>query len=157
MKEQSKSQSGTWLQLRWYYPYYEKALAIAQEIGDRRGEGIWLGSLGLAHNNLGEVEKAIDYYEKALAIAQEIGDRRNEGIWLGSLGLAYNNLGEVEKAIDYYEKALAIAQEIGDRGGEGTWLNHLGLVFQDEKIQNLRRRVQGATVWKDKPVPAKGF
>jgi tetratricopeptide (TPR) repeat protein len=42
--------------------YYEKALAIAQEIGDRRGEGTWLGNLGGAYWNLGKVEKAIQYY-----------------------------------------------------------------------------------------------
>ena len=47
--------------------YYEKALAIAQEIGDRRGEGddLWKPrKCILAH--LGQVEKAIEYYEKAL-------------------------------------------------------------------------------------------
>ncbi len=50
--------------------YYEKALAIAQEIGDRRGEGNRMGNLGNAYSDLGQVEKAIQYYEKALAIAQ---------------------------------------------------------------------------------------
>ena len=59
--------------------YYEKALAIAQEIGDRRNEGRWLGYLGSAYSDLGQIEKAIQYYEQALAIAREIGDRRNEG------------------------------------------------------------------------------
>ena len=34
--------------------YYEKALKIAQEIGDRRGEGNQLGNLGLAYSDLGD-------------------------------------------------------------------------------------------------------
>ncbi len=113
--------------------YYEKALAIAQEIGDRRGEGNRLGNLGLAYSALGQVEKAIQYYEKALAIAQEIGDRRNEGNWLGNLGLAYSDLGQVKKAIQFYEKALTIDKKIGNRRGEGAWLNNLGFAFQNEK------------------------
>jgi tetratricopeptide (TPR) repeat protein len=29
--------------------FYEQALAIAREIGDRRNEGAWLGNLGLAY------------------------------------------------------------------------------------------------------------
>ena len=72
--------------------YYEKALAISQEIGDRRGEGTRLGNLGLAYCSLGQVEKAIKYYEQALNISKEIGDG-NEGVWLGNLGSAYRDLG----------------------------------------------------------------
>ncbi len=112
--------------------YYQKALAIDKEIGDRRGEGNRLGNLGSAYSDLGQVEKAIEYYQKALAIAQEIGDRRNEGAHLGSLGLAYSDLGQVDKAIEYYQKALAIAQEIGDRRNEGVLLNNLGYVFKNK-------------------------
>jgi tetratricopeptide (TPR) repeat protein len=65
--------------------YYEQALVIAREIGDRHGEGNQLGNLGIAYRDLGQVEKAIKYYEQALVIAREIGDRRREGIWLGNL------------------------------------------------------------------------
>ncbi|NAS89575.1 hypothetical protein C4E24_07580, partial [ANME-1 cluster archaeon AG-394-G21] len=56
--------------------YYEQALAIAREIGDRRGEGNSLGNLGLAYSDLGQEEKAIEYYEQALAIGKEIKDPR---------------------------------------------------------------------------------
>ena len=109
--------------------YYEQALAIAREIGDRRGEGADLGNLGTAYLTLGQVERAIEYYEQALVIAREIGDRRNEGIWLGNLGIAYRSLGQVERAIEYHEQALAISREIGDRRGEGTDLGNLGLAY----------------------------
>ncbi len=104
--------------------YYEKALGIAQEIGDRRNEGTWLRNLGLAYTDLGQVENAIEYYEKALGIAQEIRDRRGEGNSLGNLGLAYTDLGQVEKA-------LGIAQEIRDKRGEGNALENLGLAYTD--------------------------
>ena len=107
--------------------YYEQALAIAREIGDRRGEGADLGNLGLAYSALGQVAKAIEYYEQALAIAREIGDRRGEGADLGNLGMAYSALGQVAKAIEYYEQALAIAREIGDRRGEGVGPRQPGL------------------------------
>ena len=54
--------------------FYEQALKISREIGDRRGEGNALGNLGLAYSDLGEPRKAIEFYEQALAIAK--GDRR---------------------------------------------------------------------------------
>ncbi|MCX9076293.1 MAG: tetratricopeptide repeat protein, partial [Candidatus Methanoperedens sp.] len=109
--------------------YYEKALAIDKEIGDRRGEGNALGNLGLAYDALGQVEKAIQYYEKTLPIDKEIGDRRGEGTTLGNLGNAFYSLGQIEKAIQYYEKALDIAQEIEDRKGEGNALGNLGIAY----------------------------
>ena len=106
--------------------YFEKALEIAQDIGDRQSEGTLLGDLGIVYSALGQVERAIEYYEQALAIAKEIGDRRGEGNQLGKLGIAYSDLGQVERAIEYHEHALAIAKEIGDRRGEGNWLGNLG-------------------------------
>ena len=51
--------------------YYEQALKIAREIGDRRGEGNRLGNLGIAYSNLGETKKAIDYYEQAFELNPE--------------------------------------------------------------------------------------
>ena len=99
--------------------FYEQALAIAREIGDRRGEGNALGNLGIAYADLGETRRAIEFYEQRLAIAREIGDRRGEGNALGNLGIAYADLGETRRAIEFYEQALAIAREIGDRRGEG--------------------------------------
>ncbi len=88
--------------------YYEKALAIAQEIGDRRGEGNRLGNLGLAYSDLGQVEKAIQYYGNALAIAQEIGDRRGEGAWLNNLGFVFQNEKKYREAL----ACLLLAQKI---------------------------------------------
>ena len=93
---------------------YEQHLTIARAIGDRRGEGTALGSLGIAYANLGQVERAIGSYEQHLAIARAIGDRQGEGNALGNLGLAYANLGEVERAIGFLEQAVRIGQEIKD-------------------------------------------
>ncbi|HFD38969.1 MAG TPA: tetratricopeptide repeat protein [Anaerolineae bacterium] len=72
--------------------YYEQALAIDREIGDRQGEGNWLGNLGEAYRNLGDARRAIQYYEQALAIRREIGDRRGEG---GTLSLFSTSLCEI--------------------------------------------------------------
>ena len=54
--------------------YLEKVLKIAQEIGDRSGEGTAYGNLGCAFQSLGNYQKAIEYHAKLLKIAQEIGD-----------------------------------------------------------------------------------
>ena len=94
--------------------YYEQALKISREIGDRRGEGNHLGNLGLAYSDLGEPRKAIEYYEQALKISRETGDRRGEGNHLGNLGLAYSDLGEPRKAIEFLKQSLSIGKAIED-------------------------------------------
>jgi hypothetical protein len=49
-------------------------LAIARELGDRRGEGIALWSMSLDLDQLGERGQAIQYAEQALAIYEQIED-----------------------------------------------------------------------------------
>jgi tetratricopeptide (TPR) repeat protein len=109
--------------------YYEQALKISREIGDRGAEGAGLGNLGNACADLGDARKAIEFYEKHLVIAREIGDRRGEGNALGNLGNAYADLGDARKAIKFYEEALVIDREIGDRRGEGNSLSNLGSAY----------------------------
>ena len=92
---------------------------LARASGNREGEGVALGSLGLAYSSLGEVRRAIEFYDQQLKIVREIGDRRGEGNALGNLGNAYSSLGEVRRAIEFYEQHLKITREIGDRQGEG--------------------------------------
>ncbi len=92
--------------------YYQAALLISKEIGDRRGEGNRLGNLGSAYRNLGQVEKAIEYYQAALLIAKEIGDRLNEGNWLGNLGNAYAKRGELARALAHWRRSVEILSEI---------------------------------------------
>ena len=56
--------------------YYEQALKISKEIGDRRGEGNRLGNLGIAYSELGEPRKAIEFLKESLAIGKAVEDPR---------------------------------------------------------------------------------
>ncbi len=87
-------------------------MEITREIGDRRGEGNALGSLGIAYLGLGETRRAIEFYEQQLEIAREIGDRRGEGISLYNLGDAMAKAGEHGQAITRLQEALEIFEEI---------------------------------------------
>ena len=109
--------------------YFKKHLKIAREIGDRGGEGITYGNLGIAYVSLGAYQKAMEYHEKSLKIATEIGDREGEGRAYGNLGNAYQSLGDYRKSIECHEKSLKIATENGDRGGEGRAYGNLGNAY----------------------------
>ena len=110
--------------------FYEQALLILCESGDRRGEGNALNCLGLAYAALGDTQRAIQFYEQQLTIAREITDRGGEGRALGNLGIAYRRLGQTQRAIQLYEQALLIHRQIGDRISEGHSLVNLGIAYR---------------------------
>ena len=68
---------------------YQTVITIRQKTGDRRGEAIAFGRLGIVFERLGEYVKAKKYHEKALAISIEIGARRGEGVCNGNLGKVF--------------------------------------------------------------------
>ena len=124
--------------LRWQQGRYEEAkascegtLAVAREIGDRRGEGIDLNNIGNVYAELGQSARALEYYEQALAIHRELGNRRGEGNTLGNLGIVYADLGQYPQALEFYEQALATRRELGDRWGEGLTLSSIGNVYRN--------------------------
>jgi CHAT domain-containing protein len=109
--------------------YYQQALTIRREIGDRAGEGNSLVSIGGIYESLGKYEEALDYTQQALTILREIGDRAGEGVSLNNIGMIYDHLGRYKDALDYTQQTLTICREIGDRTGEGTSLSNIGGIY----------------------------
>ena len=124
--------------------YYEQALEIAKEIGDRKNEGAHLGNLGSAYYGLGQVDKAIKYYEQALEIAKEIGDRRGEGADLNNLGFAFQNEKKYREALAYYLLAKKIRIEIKDPNLKATEsnLNNLQKALGENEFEKLVTEVE---------------
>ena len=112
--------------------YYQQALLISREVGDRGGEGTTLNNLGAVYNGLGQQQEALQYYQQALQIMREVGDRRGEGVTLNNLGRVYNGLGQQQEALQYYQQALLIRREVGDRRGEGLTLHNIGMIYSSQ-------------------------
>ncbi len=55
--------------------YYEKALKIAQEIGDRGNEGTWLNNLGIVFQNEKKCREALACYLLSRDIRTQIKDQ----------------------------------------------------------------------------------
>jgi len=94
---------------------YSAALAIAREVGDRRGEGIALSKLGGLHAQGQRPLEAGRLYEEALVLARERGDRRIEGVALSGLADLRLRTGCVGEAIEILRGAEALLRELSDR------------------------------------------
>jgi tetratricopeptide (TPR) repeat protein len=109
--------------------HHEQCLSLAEEMGDRAGQGSTLGNLGNCYQRLGQYTKAIKLHEQHLAVAEEVGDRAGQGRAWGSLGICYQSLGQYTKAIEHHEQSLKIAEELGDRAMQGSVGGNLGISY----------------------------
>lgn len=86
----------------------------------------WLGSLGLAMAELGQLQDAVGYYVRAYDEAVGTGDIRTQAICKGSQGNAHFELGDLDKAVACYEEALALSELSDDGRRVGIWLGNIG-------------------------------
>ncbi|WP_369116480.1 CHAT domain-containing protein [Crocosphaera watsonii] len=113
--------------------YYNQALPITREVGDRRMEATTLTSLGVVYAGMGKLEEASKYLNQALPIDREMSYLLGEASTLNNLGAVYAGMGKLEEASKYLNQALPILQELDYRSGEA---NTLGNLAQFEQRQD---------------------
>jgi tetratricopeptide (TPR) repeat protein len=112
--------------LQQVHPVLEEAIALGEELGDKR-------SLAQAYAHLGRIAMLRDgdwgaseaYLQKALAYSQQTDQKDIHSGVLRQLGNLSIYASQWEKAIDYLDEALAYARDIGDRYLEGMAVNSL--------------------------------
>ena len=109
---------------------YNKALALAKEMKNKKGECTNYGNLGSTYLKAGEYGKAIEYSAKALEISQAIGHKREESVNNGNLGSVYQCLGDYPRSMEYHKRSLEINKELRDFGGEAQDYNNIGDVHK---------------------------
>jgi tetratricopeptide (TPR) repeat protein/transcriptional regulator with XRE-family HTH domain len=113
--------------------YYRKSLAIYQELGDKKNEGVVLAALGRLELSLGHMDKAEEYCQQALTIHRAMKDRKEESVDISSLGQVALGCRQFEKAEEYCQRALALRREMGDQRGERIDLISLGIIAVERR------------------------
>ncbi|MBD2614558.1 tetratricopeptide repeat protein [Nostoc punctiforme FACHB-252] len=120
-------------QLRQYdqaRDYYQQALEIKIEFGDRYSCASTYHQLGRVAEELRQYDQARDYYQQALEIKIEFGDRYSCASTYHQLGRVAEELRQYDQARDYYQQALEIFIEFGDRYSCARTYHQLGYVAQ---------------------------
>lgn len=120
--------------------YLVQALVVNKRLGDRRGEADVLNALGVAAQQLGEVEEAIESYRQAGELRRGAGDLRGYSATLTNLAYLQSLDGDHEAAAGTLAEALAIGERLGDRAGLANLHNHLG--FVEEQRGRYRRALE---------------
>jgi tetratricopeptide (TPR) repeat protein len=92
-----------------------KALALAKEIGFRKGEAKCLNQLGNDFWNSANYPKAMDYYFQSLKINEEIGDLAGMSANYGNISNIYSIQEDFPTALKYAQMSVAIRLKIRNR------------------------------------------
>ena len=109
--------------------YSQKAIAIAEKNGDKKGVSSAYANMGVAYWYKGESEKALENHQKCLAIRMECGDIRGVGNAYNNIGLVYVNTSDYEKSLTNYLKAIKIKEELGDKKSAANTYNNIGVIY----------------------------
>jgi predicted ATPase len=105
--------------------YLDESLAIAQAMGDPRGEARSRGNLAMLAGFMGQLSKAEQEYQSALILTRSLGERAGEANMLDNLGWLRGMWGDFQAAANYSQQSLHLALEIGDRRQEMASLVNL--------------------------------
>ncbi len=92
--------------------YYDQALSITREVGDRQVEAHTLSNIGVTYSSLGEQQKALAHLNQALRLSQDVGDRRGEIDRLGNIAKAHRDLGNLTEARTHIESGIKIIESL---------------------------------------------
>lgn len=112
--------------------YAKQSLALAQEIGWRRGEAIACNEFGNCYRQKGAYPQALEHYLKALRIHEEIGNMTGVGMVTQNIGTVFFDQQNYPKALEYYLKSVAVAKANGDQPGLLLATGNIGNVYYQE-------------------------
>jgi tetratricopeptide (TPR) repeat protein len=107
--------------------YYEAALPLYRNLGDKQGESTLLNNLSIVAYSQNQLLVAMDHWEQASLIHEAIGDKAGTARVLSNLSAVCLDLGEFEKGRAYSQKALTLCREADLRFGQGMNLINLSL------------------------------
>lgn len=84
-----------------------------RDLGNQSAEGMILGNLGIAYEQLGDIAQAIGSYAQALELRRALGDQRGAANDSWNLGLLYEGQGALAQAVPLMQVAAAYYTGIG--------------------------------------------
>jgi tetratricopeptide (TPR) repeat protein len=93
---------------------YQRAQAIARELGDRRGQAQVLNKMGDLYTNLGRFEEAKSLHHQAISIAEAIADVELQARCHISLSITYGIQHESDLQLNALGRASVLAAKAGE-------------------------------------------
>jgi tetratricopeptide (TPR) repeat protein len=122
----------------------QRALILARQVGDKKGEAYSLVSLGFCEIliakqqrtvTLEDLESSINYLQQGLKLSEKFNDILNQALSLIGLGIAYVTLEQPLQAVPFLEQGLSVLHSGGERS-----LQALTHAYMAEAYYQLQRQ-----------------
>ncbi|WP_444545424.1 tetratricopeptide repeat protein [Streptomyces xantholiticus] len=107
---------------------YRAALDAGRAANDPYATGRAMESVGGAHQEMGDWQRAADWYGRALAQRQARGEHADEARLYGRLGAAYTHSGRYGEALRSWRAAVAGYRRVGDLPSQARALSEAARV-----------------------------
>ncbi|MFF3289893.1 tetratricopeptide repeat protein [Streptomyces sp. NPDC003023] len=107
---------------------YRAALDAGRAANDPYATGRAMESVGGAHQELGDWQRAADWYGRALAQRQARGERADEARLYGRLGTVHTYAGRYGEALRSWRAAVAGYRKVGDLPSQARALSEVARV-----------------------------
>ncbi|MFE3603187.1 tetratricopeptide repeat protein [Streptomyces sp. NPDC059142] len=127
---------------------YRAALDAGRAANDLYATGRAMESLGGAHQDLRDWQRAADWYGRALSQRLSRGERADEARLYGRLGTVHTYAGRYGEALRNWRAAIAIHRRLGDPAGQARALSEAARVQEYAgRPQESLRTCQEAVEW----------
>lgn len=111
---------------------YRDCLARARELKDTLKTGNALIGIGIANDEEGNFDDALQYYFEALKVYETIGNEKKIGGTLKNIGNTYRVLKQYDKAFSFLGQALELQTRRKDSAAVGNVFNDIAIVYYDQ-------------------------
>ena len=91
-----------------------ESLALARQVGDKRGIAAALGAIASASFHSGDVGGSLSPFAEAVALARELGDARQTAFLLAYLAFAVGHQGDLTRAEALATEGESLVRSLGD-------------------------------------------
>ena len=109
----------------------KQALALSEEIEYQTGIAYSLNNIGVIHQNIGNLDKALGYFQQSLKLHRAIDNQDGIASTLGNIGIIYSRKSDLERALNYFTEAHEIIEPSGDEKRMINSLSNLGNIYFD--------------------------
>lgn len=125
--------------------YFQKSLAIYQEIGNLAGIADSQNGLGLIANEEGDYETAKYHYQQSLSTAESAGYKQGIARGLNNLGRIAEAQGDNMTSLRYFQQSIELIRASGDKWRMTLSLNNIAvMLLRVGKIAEARTSLEEA-------------
>lgn len=111
--------------------YLVRALVVQNRIGSAQGRGEVFNAMGIANEQLGELEIARQYYRNALEMRNVADDKRGVAASLSNIARLDMINGKIDAARAGLQQSLKALEEVGDTAGVADMQNEFGVLEEE--------------------------